>query len=114
MGTSLHIDPSIAAGSPDPAESARKIEAAVCKALQAPGMGVAVAASMGVSESTVSRLKNDHLGTFAGLLARLGLKVVPADRVCVDREMYRSMANIAAKALRDEQIAQRLIWDDGE
>lgn len=102
------------ASSLDPFGRASKIETTVLQALQQNGKAAAVAVAMQVNDSTISRLKNEHLQPFSRLLAHLGLKVVPADRVCVDREMYRAMTRIASRAMANEEVAQRLIWDDEE
>jgi transcriptional regulator with XRE-family HTH domain len=79
--------------------------------LQSPGSAVSVATAMGVSESTVSRLKNDHMESVLTLLAHLGLKVVPSSFKCVDREAYdflvRSHTRVMAKA-------PELIWEQDE
>lgn len=70
--------------SPSAQETARKSHATVLRALQAPGRQVAIATAMGVSESTVSRLKTEHLAQICALLAHAGLKVVPAEDLSVD------------------------------
>lgn len=94
-----------------PAERARKALGLALKHLQEPGSAVAVAAAMGVSESTVSRLKNDHMESVLTMLAHLGLKVVPASFKCVDREAYdflvRSHTRVMARA-------PELIWEQEE
>ena len=96
-----------------PVERARKISSAVLHATQRDATQVALAAAMGVSESTVSRmLAPDHLDKLALLLAHAGLKVVPVERICVDPEMYEAMTRIASKAMADTETAQRLVWGD--
>lgn len=95
-----------------PLESARKMRSCVLQAVQRGATQAAIAAAMGTSESTLSRLINDHLDHFASMLAHAGLKVVKAERVCVDRQMYEAMSRIASKAMADGDIAQRLIWED--
>ncbi len=73
----------------------------------------AIAAAMGVSESTMSRLlAPDTLDKLTLMLAHAGLKVVPVERVCVDPVMYQAMTSIAAKAMSDAATAQRLVWGD--
>ena len=94
-----------------PAETARKGITLAMQRLQAAGTAVAVAAAMGTSESTVSRLKNDHLEGVLQLLVHLGIKCVPADYRCVDRESYdflvRSHTRVMAKH-------PELIWEQDE
>lgn len=65
-----------------PPERARKAYLTVLQRLQEPGTATAVAAAMGVSESTVSRLKNEQMEVLCGMLAHLGLKVVPVEMQC--------------------------------
>lgn len=101
----------MAAVSATPGERARKAVQLVLQALKAPGTAVAAAAAMGVSEATISRLKNDHVEQVLTLLAHLGLKVVPASFKCVDRESYdflvRSHTRVMARA-------PELIWEADE
>lgn len=67
-------------------------------------------------DSTASRIRSGesklNLEEFCRLLQFLGLKLVDKNRVCVARETYESLAHIAAKAMRDEQTARRLMWDE--
>lgn len=95
-----------------PAERARKTVAMVLRRVQRDASQVAIAAAMGTSESTVSRLLSEHLEKFALVLSHAGLKVVPADRVCVDRGMYEAMTRIASRAMQDAETAQRLVWEE--
>jgi transcriptional regulator with XRE-family HTH domain len=94
-----------------PAERARKALGLALRNLQEPGSAVAVAAAMGVSESTVSRLKNDHMESVLTLLAHLGLKVVPADFKCVDRESYEFLVRSHTRVM---EKAPGLIWEQDE
>lgn len=96
-----------------PAERARKIASLILCRAQRDATQVALAAAMGVSESTVSRmLAPDHLDKMALMLAHAGLKVVPIERICVDRQMFDAMSCIASRAMADEAVAQRLTWED--
>jgi len=77
----------------------------------------ALAHAIGKAETTqVSRIRSGQLGASVQDVARLlyaaGLKVVPADRVCVDAATYQAMATIAARAMGNAEIAQKLTWDD--
>lgn len=89
-------------------ERARKTVQLVLQRLQEPGTGVAVAAAMGVSESTVSRLKTGHLEELALMLATLGLKVVPTEYKCVNPEAYAFLTSTHEKIMR---VAPGLIWE---
>ena len=99
--------------SSSPAERARKISSTILHATQRDATQSALAAAMGVSESTVSRmLAPAHLDQMAILLAHAGLKVVPVERICVDPQMYEAMTRIASRAMADTETAQRLVWGD--
>lgn len=102
----------IQASSVTPAQRSRKMVSAVFQALQEPGIQASIAVAMGVSESTVSRMKNEQIENLTLLLAHAGLKIVPADRVCVDRETYESVVHIATRAMSQPQIAKQLTWED--
>jgi len=102
----------IATSSLSASDRSRKYVSLVLQAMQEPGRQVAAATVMGMSESTVSRLKNEHLQHFALLLAHVGLKIVPADRVCVSRETYEAMTHIATRAMSNADVARQLVWED--
>ena len=91
-----------------PPERARKTVQLVLQRLQEPGTGVAVAAAMGCSESTVSRLKTEKLEEMALFMACLGLKVVPAEFKCVDPAAYAFLTATHEKVMR---VAPQLIWE---
>lgn len=67
---------------------------------------------MGVSEATISRLKNEHLAGFCAMLAHAGLKVVPVAYVCVNRESYEAITLIASRAMSNQDTAKKLLWDE--
>lgn len=73
-------------------------------------------AALNKDDSTASRIRSGesklNIEEFAKLLHFLGLKLVDNGRVCVDRETYESMAHMVSKAMRDEQTARRLMWDE--
>lgn len=79
--------------------------------LQEPGKAGAVAAAMGVSDSTVSRIKTERLEECLTFLAHLGLKVVPAEFKCVEPSAY---AFLTATHTRLMQSAPHLIWEQEE
>jgi len=91
-----------------PSERARKTVQLALQRLQEPGTGVAVAAAMGVSESTVSRIKTERLEEVSLFLACLGLKVVPSEFKCVDAAAYAFLTAAHEKVMRR---APELIWD---
>ena len=97
--------------SPTPAERARKAVQLVLQRLKEPGTAVSASAAMGTSEATISRLKNDHMEPVLTLLAHLGLKVVPADFKCVDREAYDFLVRSHKRVMAKQP---ELIWDADE
>ena len=99
--------------SPTPAERARKSQLTVLRALQEPGRQVAIATAMGTSESTVSRFKNDHLESFAAILAHAGLKVVPSDFQCVDAKTFAAFQVLWERAM-SQTSAAKLIFEDAD
>ena len=75
-----------------------------------------LALAVGKDDTQVSRIRSGQLGATTADVLRLfyaaGLKVVLADRVCVDGATYQAMAAIAAKAMADPEISRKLIWGD--
>ncbi|MFY8183829.1 MAG: CII family transcriptional regulator [Polynucleobacter sp.] len=69
--------------SPSQTERSRKIESTILRAIAEVGQSE-IARLTNVSESTVSRRKEDHIGQMAELLAAAGLKVVPVEYRCID------------------------------
>lgn len=63
---------------------------------------------MGVSESTISRIKSEQLDKVTLLLAHLGLKVVPTEYKCVRPEAYAFLTATHEKVMR---VAPELIWE---
>ena len=96
--------------STDPIVRARKTVNAVLQALSGtPAATVAVA--MGVSEPTISRLKNEHLPQFATMLAHLGLKIVPSEMKCYDPEYVQAILKLAKAQLLTESDPPQLEWE---
>jgi hypothetical protein len=89
------------------AEKARNAHSRVLQAMQSPGKGGAVAVALGVSDSTVSRMKTDHLEPALMLLHALGFKVVPQDHKCIDAATYDFLTAKHAHVMR---VAPHLIW----
>ena len=99
------------ASSPTPAERARKAHVTVLKAIQEPGRQVAAATAMGVSESTVSRMKTEHLESFCTLLACLGLKVVPVEMQCFPADKVQALLTLARDHLSTIERPDQLHWE---
>lgn len=100
---------------PIPTEPSRKIAQALLSRLAKLPLAE-ISKAIDKDESTASRLRSGEsrltVGEFAQLLAAIGFKVVDKDRVCVDRKTYEAMAHINARAMRDPDVAKRLMWDD--
>lgn len=79
------------------------------QAMQEPGKAGAIAVTMGLSDSTISRIKNERLEEVLTILAHLGLKVVPVDAHCVSRETYEFLTRAHARVMAK---APELIWDE--
>ncbi len=80
----------------------------VLQRLQEPGTAVSVAAAMGLSEASISRIKNDRMEDCLRLLAHLGLKVVPAEFTCVNPDAHAFLTATHEKVMR---LAPHLIWE---
>lgn len=85
----------------------------VLQRLQEPGRAVAIASAMGVSESTVSRLKNEHLESLCELLAHAGLKIVPVEVKCFPAEKIAALLTLAKAHLDSIESADEMIWEEG-
>ena len=94
--------------SKSPPETARKGVQLALQALQEPGKAGAVAATMGVSDSTVSRIKTERLEEVVLFLAHLGLKVVPTEFKCVDPAAYAFLTTTHQRVMTK---APELIWE---
>ena len=94
-----------------PVERARKGVQLALQRLQDSGTASQVAVSMGVSESTISRIKNERLEEVLLMLAHIGLKTVPSDFKCVDRATYDFLTATHQRVMRR---APELIWDSEE
>lgn len=94
-----------------PSERARKAYLTVLQRLQDNGKQTAVAAAMGVSESTISRFKNEQLETLCGVLSHLGLKVVPVEMQCFAPERVQALLTLSKAHLESIQQADQLSWE---
>ena len=100
------------ASSTTPTERARKSHTVILRGMQEPGRQTAVATCMGVSESTVSRLKTEHLEQFCHLLAHLGLKVVPIAMHCFPEDKVQALLTLAKGHLAAIERPDQLYWED--
>lgn len=68
----------------------------------------ATATAMGVSESTINRIKTERLEEVLQMMTHLGLKVVPAEFRCVDPDAYAFLTRTHERVMRE---APQLVWD---
>lgn len=85
----------------------------VLRALHEPGKAGALACAMGVSDSTVSRIKTERLEEVLTFLAHLGIKCVPSDYQCVDPKTFAAFEVLYAKAMSQTTPA-KLIFEDAD
>jgi DNA-binding XRE family transcriptional regulator len=93
-----------------PQERARKGSALALQRM-ADRTQAALAVAMGVSESTVNRIKTERLDEVLLVLAHLGLKVVPTEFKCVDAAAYAFLTTTHQRVM---QRAPNLIWEQEE
>lgn len=92
------------------AERSRKNERAILHALAVLGQA-RTAERMGVSESTVSRMKGACIQQFSELLAALDLKAVPIGMQCFDPDYVKALKVMAGVGLKQPE-PQSLDWGD--
>lgn len=92
-----------------PQERARKTVSLILQALAATGQ-VEAAKAMAVHESTVSRLKADHIDNIGSLLTAVGLKVVPMGMACFDPEYVAALKTLANVGIK--QSSPKLDWSE--
>lgn len=71
----------------------------------------AIAAAMGVSEATASRIKNDDLEASIQFLYHAGWKVVPQDHRCIPEVQARAWFDSHQREIRHMQETERL-WPE--
>lgn len=72
-----------------------------------------IAAAMGVSESTVSRFKNEELQKLCRVLAHGGMKITPAEFKCYDPKQIDALFTLAKGQFdRAENVDDVLLWED--
>jgi len=95
--------------SPIQLELSRKIERIVLHSLAERGQS-AIAGAVGLSESTISRLKDGSLETFSKVLAVMDLKVVPTSYRSIDPERMRAFCTLfEAAMIRPDSLEHLLL-----
>ena len=89
------------------AETTRKFESLLLRHLAEVGQSE-TAARMGVSESTVSRMKGEDVQRIASFLAAVGLKPVKADALTVDRADFVAVKRMARNWLEADLAAEEI------
>lgn len=97
----------------EPAARARKISSTLRRVVQE-GSQDAIAAAIGVSSSTVSRLLSEHLDHVAAIAAHAGLKLVSADKVCVPADTWEHHCRIVRRVYATEERAREFLEDEAE
>lgn len=92
-----------------PSERARKAFATVLQAMQDPGTQRNLAQALGVSESTISRIKTEKLEDAVTLLYQMGFKVVPQHMQCYPAEYVQALHTMARMHMAE---APKLEWDE--
>jgi len=95
-----------------PIEKARNAEGRVLQAFSCIGKATAIAASLGWSDTKVSRVENEHIPEALRVLYALGFKIVSSDKVCVSADELRMLRKSYARAVQIESIAEQLFNDD--
>jgi transcriptional regulator with XRE-family HTH domain len=97
---------------------ARKSERIVLRQLAKVGQ-LAVADAMGVSESTVSRMKDrdekggpSQIQKWCKALAAMGLKIVPSHYKCFDQKEIEALFVLAKGRMSKMESTQELVWED--
>lgn len=97
--------------SPNLDERTRKNFAIVMQRLAAVGM-LAVATHIGVDESTVCRWKEKLLLQVSGMLAILGLKIVPIEMQCYNPKDIDAIFHQAQCWINHIKSAENLVFED--
>ena len=72
----------------------------------------AIAAAMGISESTVSRIKNEDLEACIQFLYHVGWKVVPQDHRCIPEVQARAWFDSHRREVERMQESAQLFADE--
>lgn len=95
-----------------PTDRARKSATLALQRLSPDGTQRNIAQSWGVSESTVSRLK-ENIEPISKLCAQLGIKWVPVEMKCYPPEQLEALLTLAKASLaRAKSVDDVLSWED--
>ena len=91
-----------------PLEKARKALAPVLQLLKKDGKQGQIATSMGVSDSSMSRLVNDHLDDVIVVLYHAGFKVVSQDMRCYPAQDVEAWFAAYKRQVQHAETAEQL------
>jgi hypothetical protein len=93
---------------PTPVEKARKAFGAVLRVLQSGGKQGQIGTVTGISDTSMSRLVNDHLEKAMLVLYHAGFKVVPQDMDCYPRAQVEAWYSAYKKQIELADTAAKL------
>lgn len=97
------------------AQRSRNYESLIIRGLESTGQRAA-SEDMGISEPTLTRLKNEHLEKFCDLLVALELKTVPLNWVCLSPKKHETLlylAELGQKSLGEEEDIEAMLFPNG-
>lgn len=92
-------------------EMSRKNERAILHSLADTGQA-RVSTLLGLSESTVSRMKDGQIHAICQLISACGLKIVPAKYKCLDPIKAQAMVTLYEAALARISNPIELLWGE--
>jgi hypothetical protein len=93
---------------PTPIEKARKAFSAVLRVLQTGGKQGQIGAVTGISDTSMSRLVNDHLERAVLVLYHAGFKVVPQEMDCYPRAQVEAWYSAYRSQIQHADTAAKL------
>lgn len=90
---------------------ARKMQALIFQRLSELS-ATCIAEALGVSDATVSRMKNEQTESYTAFLAALGLKLVPESSKCFQPEYIEHLRYFARRGVELEAERAELQWDE--
>lgn len=94
------------------AERSRKNESTILQALAMRGQAE-VAKFMDVSETKISRMKNEDVAEIADFLTALDLKAVPVNMQCYHPDHIQALLHLAKAHLAEIESPDQLQWPEG-
>lgn len=75
-----------------------------------------LAQAISKDESTASRVRSGEarltLGEFCELVDAASMKLVGADKYCVDRAKWEAITTLVAGAMSDRDTVRKLVWEE--